>query len=172
MKTCLIRLALGLGVAALPVAATAQMEDRFFAYADTVIACFAEAPAEARGQCIGKGLDACLTAEGDETTLGIVACLNAETLGWDEIVQGEYDRLLTDLTVRDGAYPPGVARLSRAATFGAAQHAWKSWVDAECLSLYAEWQDGTIRSVKAADCRRLLTADRAIDLRERREPEQ
>lgn len=155
-----------------PGTATAQMGDRFFGYADTVIACFAESRVGDRGLCIGKGLDACLKGEGDETTLGLVACLNAETLGWDEIVQGEYLRLLTDLTVQDGAYPPGTANLSRAATFGAAQHAWKSWVDAECMSLYAEWQDGTIRSVKAADCRRLLTAERAIALRERREPEQ
>ncbi len=128
--------------------------------AQQVEACFASAPAGDYGpHCLGSASDACQTSTPEgQTTIGIAACIGAETAAWDALLNREFR------ATRDAhAGSAGVAdRLV------AAQRAWIAFRDADCALAHARWADGSIRGVVAANCLMEMTARRALELRDMR----
>lgn len=127
----------------------------------TVRACF-EGAQSATGSplCLGDASNACQARPGGSTTIGIVACISSETTAWDGLLNAEYRA--TRARMRDLGGGRAEALLD-------AQRAWIAFRDAECTLSYIRWQEGTIRSIVAANCQMVMTARRTIALRDMRE---
>ncbi len=111
--------------------------------------------------CIGQAANACQSASADgSTTLGIVDCIRAETAIWDGLLNDVYQRVRDDMRVEDSA--GGV--INRADALRDAQRAWIAFRDADCALAYAQWQDGSIRSIVGANCHMTMTAQRTLEL--------
>ncbi|SPH17315.1 hypothetical protein DEA8626_00833 [Defluviimonas aquaemixtae] len=135
------------GVAQTPVLDRAQVEG-----------CFAATPVgSVDPDCLGAAATACQSATPDgETTLGITACIQAETQVWDEILNREYRETRGHISSQ-----PGLAD-----QLLAAQRAWIAFRDAECGLAYSLWLDGSMRTIAAANCLLDLTARRSFELRD------
>jgi uncharacterized protein YecT (DUF1311 family) len=117
-------------------------------------------------ECLGAASNACQMASADgSTTQGIVACLQAETDIWDGFLNGEYKELQGQLKVAD----EDGGSISRVDALRDAQRAWIAFRDADCMLAYAQYQDGTIRSVISASCVMRMTAERTLTLRDMRQ---
>lgn len=124
----------------------------------TVRNCFAAAgPGVTAPSCLGQASNTC-QAQGHDTTIGISACIQAETAVWDTLLNETYKRVRSELRARGGALPDQLL---------AAQRAWITYRDAECALDYARWGDGSIRTIVGANCMMLETAERALELRDK-----
>ena len=133
--------------------------------AATVRACFADtATGERTPHCLGAASNACQEAPGGATTPGIAACIAAETAVWDAILNEEYRATRDAFQGR-----PATGGSALTDSLRAAQGAWIAFRDADCALAYDRWADGTLRSVVAANCLMVFTADRAVELRDMRE---
>jgi len=83
-------------------------------------------------------------------TIAIVACVDAKTKAWDRRLNAAYGALLRG--VEGGQRDP----------LRNAQRLWIQYRDANC-QFYGS-QEGTIRQIKAAECVRAMTRDRALEL--------
>jgi uncharacterized protein YecT (DUF1311 family) len=129
--------------------------------------CHASTPTGATyPECLGQASNACQAQPGGSSTLGIVACIQAETTVWDQLLNTEYKATQAANAQADARSQQ--ANINRVKALRDAQRAWISFRDADCNARYALWQDGTIRSVVAANCHMVMTASRAIDLRDMR----
>ena len=104
--------------------------------------------------CAGDAARECQASPGGDTTLGITECLMAETAFWNTLMQAALARQQGTLGT-----PALIAQLT------AAQTAWGAYRDAQCGLIYGIWIDGSIRTIMAADCQLVMTAQRAVDLR-------
>ena len=128
-----------------------------------VEACFASAAlGDVKPVCIGAAADQCSTQAGGSTTLGTVACLQAELKVWDDLLNAEYKATRTYVDAFDQGDPPVSEALLQA------QRVWIQYRDAECNLAYERYRGGTIRSIVASVCGLNLTAVRAIELRDMR----
>lgn len=122
--------------------------------------CFANTPiGEVAPQCLGRAAGACQDA-GNDTTLGIGMCIQSETAAWDAILNREYQSVRAAFQGRaaQGVPLPDLLR--------DAQRAWIAYRDAECGLAYARWADGSIRTIVGANCMMVMTAQRALELRD------
>ncbi|MEX0347820.1 MAG: lysozyme inhibitor LprI family protein [Paracoccaceae bacterium] len=120
--------------------------------------CFSQAQSDgALAPCVGKAADACQTAPGNDTTIGISQCIQAETAVWDKFLNEQYQLRRAELAAQNQDLPDQLRD---------AQRAWISFRDAECGLQYSLWLDGTIRSIVAANCLLTETAERALELRD------
>lgn len=103
--------------------------------------------------CAGQAARECQERPGGDTTLGITECLMAETAVWDTLMQAALARQQGTLGT-----PALVAQLT------AAQTAWATYRDTQCGLIYGIWIDGSIRTIMAADCQLVMTAQRAVEL--------
>ena len=127
--------------------------------ANRVEACFAAAgPGESAPQCLGQAAGACVEA-GNDTTLGTSTCIQSETAAWDVILNREYKAVRTTLKAQDPALADMLLQ---------AQRAWIAYRDAECALEYGRWGGGSIRTIVGANCMMLETAERAIELRDKK----
>ena len=135
--------------------------------AGAVRACFAATPlGTVAVTCMGQAAGACQNVGQGSTTIGAVECIQAETAVWDAILNEEYRATRAQLRDEDAR---GFAEgLSREITLRDAQRAWIAFRDADCTAQFAQWQDGTIRSIVAANCGLTRTAQRALELRDMR----
>ncbi|MCQ0970293.1 DUF1311 domain-containing protein [Paracoccus sp. TK19116] len=126
--------------------------------AAAVEACFADAlPGDGSPDCLGDQVKACTEASPDgETTIGMGACIQAETAVWDDLLNREYTARRDDWSDR----PELVETLTKA------QRAWIAFRDADCSLAYDRWDGGSMRSIAAANCRMVATARRALDLKD------
>ena len=122
--------------------------------------CFGSAGiADTMPYCLGQASNAC-QQQGFSSTMGIVQCIQAETKVWDDLLNEEYSAVRAMFKVRSaGGINLGEKLLQ-------AQRAWIAYRDAECELSYARWQEGSIRSVVFANCMMVMTAGRAIELRD------
>lgn len=158
--------ALGLVIAIAHLANSASAQT-LTADPGSVRACFADTPTGALYPvCLGQAANNCQQQEGGSTTIGITECIQSETAVWDAILNQEY--LATQATNRAADAGGFVEGLGREDTLREAQRAWIAFRDADCTARYATWQDGTIRSIVAANCHLTMTAARAVDLRDMR----
>ena len=146
---------------ALSVAAAAQ---EVSVDAVDVETCFEAAGAgDTAPRCLGAASNACQAGTpGGATTPGIAACIAAETAAWDVILNREYRATRAHLSRPEGQIVDVPAALL------GAQRAWIGHRDAECPLSHARWRDGTMRAVVGANCHLVLTAARAIELRDMR----
>ena len=105
--------------------------------------------------CVGTISGPCQTASPD-TTLAITECLRRETAAWD-VLLNRYWKPLRDEAKAGGSWDSLLA----------AQRAWIAFRDAECAHAYEEFAGGSIRTIMGADCQMRMTADRAIEFRDR-----
>ena len=102
-------------------------------------------PAEA--EMFGPGFQPC----GDKTsTLAVVECVQAKTTLADQRLNAAYKAL--QARIEDAQRQPLLS----------AQRLWVQYRDANC-GFYGV-QDGSIRQVQAAECKRSMTEDRAREL--------
>ena len=121
--------------------------------------------------CIGTTVERCVAGSPEgETTAGIVACVYAETDAWDTILNEEYQATMAAYREMDASGDVASADMTREATLRAAQRAWLAFRDAHCAAEYARWGMGTMRQIAGANCIMVETAERAITLRQMREP--
>ena len=125
---------------------------------DAVEACFDGAlPGDGAPDCLGAQVKACTAASPDgETTIGMGACINAETEAWDSLLNREYKARREDWADR----PALIEALTKA------QRAWIAFRDADCQLAYDRWDGGSMRGIAAANCRMVATAGRALDLKD------
>lgn len=125
---------------------------------EAVRACAQTARAVDRGApaCAGEAARACQARPGGGTTLGTTECLMAETAVWGDLMQAA----LADQAQRLGQQDPALVP-----QLNAAQKAWIAYRDAECGLRYGIWIEGSIRTIIAADCHLIKTAQRAIEVR-------
>ena len=90
------------------------------------------------------------------TTLAIVSCIQSKTQAADKRLNASY-----------AALQRGVEAGQREA-LRAAQRIWIQYRNANCAFYGAE--EGTIRSIKAAECLRVMTFDRAVELEDAAKP--
>lgn len=132
-----------------------------------VQSCFMSAPVGASyPECLGRASNHCQMQPGGGSTMGMVTCIQAETAAWDVLLNNEYKTTQAANKQAD-ALGQG-AGISRVIALRDAQRAWIAFRDADCTARYALWQDGTIRSVVAANCVMTMTAARTIALRDMR----
>jgi uncharacterized protein YecT (DUF1311 family) len=116
--------------------------------------------------CLGQASGQCQDQPGGSTTIGITDCILAETVEWDAILNEEYK---ATQQVNEAADTDGLSQvMDRADALRDAQRAWIAFRDADCGARYAMWQDGTVRTIVAANCHLTMTAQRAIELRDMR----
>ena len=131
--------------------------------AASVRECFVQMGQEGAGNCIAEAANLCQESDGGSTTLGIVACLQAETEVWDDLLNAQYLELRDSMREQDLEWPE--LGISRAVALRDVQRAWIAFRDAECGYAYARYQGGTIRNVVAASCVLEETARRALTLK-------
>lgn len=123
----------------------------------TVQACLdATRPVDRLPACAGKAARECQARPDGDTTLGITECLMAETAVWGDLMRAALAEQAETLGRND---PKLVPQLD------ATQTAWAAYRDAQCGLIYGIWIDGSIRTIMAADCQLVMTAQRAVDLR-------
>jgi uncharacterized protein YecT (DUF1311 family) len=109
--------------------------------------------------CPGQAAQACMTAPGGDSTLGMMACLEAELGYW----QGRLDAALAaraSATTGEGAEAD--ARI--AARLDGMQAAWVAFRDAACLYEQAQWLGGSGAGPATAACHLRETARQALRL--------
>lgn len=153
---------------ALPAFAQEELVD---IYSPLLAQCYEDADgSEAKQQCIGALSGACMSEEdGGETTLGMSMCNNAEAEYWDKLLNEEYRETMVWAKASDQddqEYFPGFA--NRANALRDAQRAWIAFRDAECALDYAVWGAGSMRHIAGTGCIMTLTAERTIQLRQKR----
>ncbi|NOD28865.1 lysozyme inhibitor LprI family protein [Ruegeria atlantica] len=108
-------------------------------------------------ECTGQAANACQASPGNDTTIGISQCIQAETAIWDALLNEQYKLRRSELAEQD----PELANQLRDV-----QRAWIRFRDAECGLQYSLWSGGTIRTIVAANCYLVETAERALELRD------
>ncbi|MGI9390256.1 MAG: lysozyme inhibitor LprI family protein [Boseongicola sp.] len=159
----------GIGLApSLAVASEHEVE----AFGGFLEQCFEEADgAEAKSQCIGAMAQLCMDEQdGGHTTIGMSSCLAAEGLVWDRFLNAEYKATMAWLKAADEDEAESFPEFAeRAENLRAAQRAWIAFRDAECALEYAQWGSGSMRTIAGADCLMQMTAERSIELLQKRE---
>ena len=149
-----------------------ELQDLVSRYGPPLEACYAQAhDTPSRKACVGLLSGACVEQEeGGGTTLGISMCSQTETDVWDAILNAEYRQTMTWAKQRDAQEGPEFpAFANRADALRNAQRAWIAFRDAECELEYSLWGAGSMRHIAGSSCLMQQTAQRAIELRAKRE---
>lgn len=114
--------------------------------------------------CIGSAADLCMEQnEGGFSTYGMSHCISLEAEWWDEALNFEYARVLSEAAVLDEELAaeglPSVAEALREM-----QRAWITFRDASCAFEAAQWGGGTGAGPAYNSCVMGLTAEQAITL--------
>ena len=154
----------------LPTALWAE-DDLVNRYGPLLTQCYAAAgTTEAKAECIGILSQNCMgREEGGETTLGMTQCLSSETEVWDVFLNDEYRQTMAWAKAMDTDEAEVFPEFAnRAKSLRDAQRAWLVFRDAECGLDYAIFGSGSMRQIVGASCFMRMTAERTIDLREKR----
>jgi len=91
-----MRKALGFLALAVALATLASQKPALADDAATINACLEKERAANRSgrDCIGRVSDPCLKLSGNETTQGMVECVDSETKVWDNLLNADYQRVL------------------------------------------------------------------------------
>lgn len=116
-------------------------------------------------ECLGSASDRCQLQDGGSTTIGITDCIMSENAAWDGLLNEAYKSLRATWADREGG-AGGLSGDELNASLRDAQRAWIAFRDAECNLQYDRYRGGTIRSIVGANCLMVMTASRAIVLRD------
>ncbi|MEM6620274.1 MAG: lysozyme inhibitor LprI family protein [Pseudomonadota bacterium] len=144
-----------------PVAAQAVVYDP----AHTT-ACLTNAPRpDTRHACIGRAAERCMeNTPGGQSTVGIVACLDAERQWWDARLNAAYADARTHAARMDVAnqLPTGVTPTPT--LLRDMQRTWITFRDQKCGYEVALWGPGTGAGPAGVRCLMITTAEQAIFL--------
>ncbi len=152
-----------------PAVAAPEIQDLADRYSPGLEQCLAGTQDGASHKaCIGRLAAECSQNEaGGETTLGMMMCNQAETLVWDRVLNQEYRETMAWAKSLDAGGEADFA--VRAERLRDAQRAWITFRDAECGFAYSVWGAGSLRHISGSECLMSRTAQRAIELRMRRD---
>ena len=141
-------------------------------YGALLVQCYDEATSsEAKSECLGIMSSACINLEeGGESTLGMSQCLYSESEVWDGFLNDEYRQTMAwakKLDAEEAELFPEFA--NRAESLRDAQRAWIAFRDAECGLEYSIWGSGSMRHIMGSDCIMRMTAERTVELFEKRD---
>jgi len=146
------------------LASEAVAQDDVVFHRELVQQCFDKARAYGGSDsCIGSAADLCMEQnEGGYSTYGMSYCISLESEWWDEMLNFEYSRVLSEAAFLDGELSedlPSVAEALREM-----QRAWITYRDATCAFEAAQWGGGTGAGPAYNGCVMRLTAAQAITL--------
>ncbi|CAN5617523.1 lysozyme inhibitor LprI family protein [soil metagenome] len=131
---------------------------------------FADSRADAAA-CAGAHARGCMEAKAEgQTTIGMTFCAMEEAAAWDLILNETWGELVlisrrrAILDDEAGEVPAPLEDMLREA-----QRAWLAFRDADCAHEYAVWGLGSMRQIAGARCVLDRTAQRVIELREKRD---
>ncbi|MEL6640669.1 MAG: lysozyme inhibitor LprI family protein [Pseudomonadota bacterium] len=134
--------------------------------AEIVRACHDSAPfGETNPDCLGQAANVCQEQDGGGTTVGTVECVASEHSAWDALLNEEYQDLRAVFSARTGGGNDLTGEELNASLLNA-QRAWIAFRDAECGLQYDRYRGGTIRGIVGANCKMVMTASRALTLRD------
>jgi uncharacterized protein YecT (DUF1311 family) len=168
--TRLLPLLLALTGAALPAWAQAPLPAPFdeAATASCVAQAAADDPARAGHavlDCAGRAARACIAKPGQDNTVGMVACLDAERRYWDARLNAAYARQFAAARRQDAEMTSIRATVaSLEASLRAMQRAWIAYRDAACRHEQAQWMGGTGGGPATMSCHVHETARQALRL--------
>jgi uncharacterized protein YecT (DUF1311 family) len=136
----------------------------------TTIACVASAQADAPERsgyavlaCPGRAAQACIARPGQDNTVGMVACLDAERRYWDARLNAAHARRLADARKQDAEMASIRAAVAAVEpTLRAMQRAWIAYRDAACRHEQAQWMGGTGGGPATMACHLRETARQAL----------
>lgn len=154
----------GLIIALTFLASEAVAQDDVVFHRELVQQCFDKARSYGGSDsCIGSAADLCMEQnEGGYSTYGMSYCISLEAEWWDEALNFEYSRVLSEAAFLDGELSedlPSVAEALREM-----QRAWITYRDASCAFEAAQWGGGTGAGPAYNGCVMRLTAAQAITL--------
>lgn len=136
----------------------------------SVTACHDATPiGETSPACLGAAANACQLLDGGGTTLGITECIIAEKVAWDDLLNTNY-QALRDLFRGQEAIGQDLSGEELNLRLRDAQRAWIAFRDADCSFRYDMYRGGTIRNIVGANCSLVMTAQRALELRDMANP--
>ena len=135
-------------------------------------ACVSRAAAESPSRsghavldCPGRAAQACIAQPGQDNTVGMVGCLDAERRYWDERLNAAYARQLAEARKQDAEMKSIRATVaSLEAALRSMQRAWIGYRDAACLHEQAQWMGGTGGGPATMACHLHETARQALRL--------
>lgn len=142
---------LGLGLMVLALASGAELRAEPAFSGEPTESCVAEARAKSPGlaghgvlDCVGHAAAECMLTPGGDTTFGMMACLEAELVLWDERLNAAYAARLADAQAQDAEMRAlGSAAASIEEHLRSMQRVWVTFRDASCLYEQAQWMGGT-----------------------------
>jgi uncharacterized protein YecT (DUF1311 family) len=148
LRSCCVALAGVLTLAAFALSAAARD-------AEVIDACLKEAYAanSNASSCAGLVSDPCLAQSENQSTHGMVACIERETQVWDGLLNSEYQRLLN---VVKGKAKDDIIKTQRQ---------WVALRNSDCAIPDALFEGGTMAQPMAASCIMQNTADRMLQVR-------
>ena len=116
--------------------------------------------------CIGRGSTDCIAGEGGTSTVGVVACLNAERDQWAQLMDTSYDALMTEAESADAEMEQlGSAADRQVPHLEAMQKNWAAYRDEACIWEASRWGGGSGAGPAAAGCDMRLTGQQAAMLK-------
>jgi len=94
------------------------------------------------------------TPEADACAEQFLAKANAELKRYTIVARRQVENLVRS---ENADKPPDAFKAPTLADFDKAVEAWQAYRDAECHAVLDKWSDGTIATVKSADCKTRLT---------------
>lgn len=154
----------GLIIALTLMASEAVAQDDIVFHTALVQQCFDKARAYGGSDsCIGSAADLCMEQnEGGYSTYGMSYCISLEAEWWDEMLNFEYSRVLSEAAFLDGELSEGLPSVVEA--LREMQRAWITYRDASCAFEAAQWGGGTGAGPAYNGCVMRLTAEQAITL--------
>lgn len=115
--------------------------------------------------CAGRAAQACIARPGQDNTVGMIACLDAEWRYWDTRLNAAYSRQLAAAGQQDTEMTSIRATVaSQKDSLRAMQRAWIAFRDATCRHEQAQWLGGTGAGPATMACHLHETARQALRL--------
>jgi uncharacterized protein YecT (DUF1311 family) len=115
--------------------------------------------------CAGRAARACIAKPGQDNTVGMVACLDAERRYWDARLNAAYAHQFAAARRQDAEMASIRATVaSLEASLRAMQRAWIAYRDATCRYEQARWMGGTGGGPATMSCHVHETARQALRL--------
>ena len=115
--------------------------------------------------CAGRAARACIAKPGQDNTVGMIACLDAERRYWDARLNAAYARQSAAARRQDAEMASIRATVASMETsLRAMQRAWIAYRDAACRHEQAQWMGGTGGGPATMSCHVHETARQALRL--------
>ncbi len=133
-------------------------------------ACVARAEADAPARsgyavlaCPGRAAQDCIAQPGQDNTVGMVTCLDAERRYWDARLNAAFARRLADARKQDAEMASIRATVAAVEpSLRAMQRTWIAYRDAACRHEQAQWMGGTGGGPATMACHLHETARQAL----------